>query len=181
MQEAVSSILIGRSREADGLNRMMVVSLVIHGVLMTALVLLPRDWLRVQPEEQATPMMISLGPSGTADTGGMTAITSRPVQEETPEAKPMPAPPGGEDAGDGGAGAGGEAQAVAEAGREADREVVDAQAIDRRGSKERRGARRDAERRAVPFGGWPSVPAPAAPAGRGSTSPTSAVLNTSRR
>jgi len=62
MQEAVSSILIGRSREADGLNRMIVVSLVIHGVLMTALVLLPRDWLRVQPEEQATPMMISLGP-----------------------------------------------------------------------------------------------------------------------
>ncbi len=41
MQEAVSSILIGRSREADGLNRMMVVSLVIHGVLMTALVLAP--------------------------------------------------------------------------------------------------------------------------------------------
>lgn len=45
-------------------------------------------------EEQATPMMISLGPSGTADTGGMTAITSRPVQEETPpDAKPVPAPP----------------------------------------------------------------------------------------
>jgi protein TonB len=93
MQEAVSSILIGRSREADGLNRMLVVSLVIHAVLMTAIVLLPRDWLRIQPEEQATPMMISLGPSGTADTGGMTAITSRPVQEETLEAKPMPAPP----------------------------------------------------------------------------------------
>ncbi len=93
MQEAVSSILIGRSREADGLNRMIVISLVIHGVLMTALVLVPRDWLRVQPEEQAPPMMISLGPSGTADTGGMTAITSRPVQEETTEAKPMPAPP----------------------------------------------------------------------------------------
>ena len=39
MQEAVSSILIGRSREADGLSRMIVVSLVLHGVFMMALVL----------------------------------------------------------------------------------------------------------------------------------------------
>jgi TonB family protein len=93
MQEAVSSILIGRSREADGLSRMILVSLVIHGVLMTALVLVPRDWLRMQPEEQATPMMISLGPSGTADTGGMTAITSAPVQAESPaDAKPVTRP-----------------------------------------------------------------------------------------
>ena len=46
MQEAVSSILIGRSRQADGLNRMVVVSLVVHGVLLTTLVLVPRDWLR---------------------------------------------------------------------------------------------------------------------------------------
>jgi TonB family protein len=66
---------------------------VIHGVLMTALVLVPRDWLRMQPEEQATPMMISLGPSGTADTGGMTAITSAPVQAESPaDAKPVTRP-----------------------------------------------------------------------------------------
>ena len=93
MQEAVSSILIGRSREADGLSRMVLISLVIHGVLMTALVLVPRDWLHMRPEEQAPPMMISLGPSGTADTGGMTAITSAPVQAESPaDAKPVPRP-----------------------------------------------------------------------------------------
>ena len=60
---------------------------------MTALVLVPSDWLRVQPEAQAKPMMISLGPSGTADTGGMTAITSAPVQAESPaDAKPVPWP-----------------------------------------------------------------------------------------
>lgn len=94
MQEAVSSILIGRSREADGFSRMVVVSLVIHGALLTALVLVPRDWLQSAPEKKTTPMMISLGPSGTADTGGMTAITSRPVQAETPpEVKPVNAPP----------------------------------------------------------------------------------------
>jgi TonB family protein len=91
MQEAVSSILLGRSREADGLSRMILLSLVIHGVFMTALVLMPSDWLRTAPEEQATPLMISLGPSGTADTGGMTAITSAPVQAES-DAKPVPRP-----------------------------------------------------------------------------------------
>ena len=52
MQEAVSSILIGRSREADGFSRMVVVSLVIHGVFLTALVLVPRDWLQSAPEKR---------------------------------------------------------------------------------------------------------------------------------
>jgi TonB family protein len=72
---------------------MVLISLAIHGVLLVALVLVPRDWLRMQDEEQVTPMMISLGPAGTADTGGMTAITSRPVQQESAETKPVNAPP----------------------------------------------------------------------------------------
>ena len=93
MQEAVSSILIGRSRDADGFSRMVVVSLVIHGVFLIALVLVPREWLQSARETRVPPMMISLGPSGTADTGGMTAITTRPVQAETPDAKPVPTPP----------------------------------------------------------------------------------------
>lgn len=93
MQEAVSSILIGRSRQADGLNRMVLVSLIVHGVLLTTLVFVPRDWLRTAPEEQSAPMMISLGPSGTADTGGNTAITTAPVQAESPtDAKPVVRP-----------------------------------------------------------------------------------------
>jgi TonB family protein len=93
MQEAVSSILISRSRQADGFNRMILVSLVVHGVLLTMLVLVPRDWLRTAPEEQSAPMMISLGPSGTADTGGNTAITTAPVQAESPtDAKPVVRP-----------------------------------------------------------------------------------------
>lgn len=92
MQEAVSSILIGRSRQADGLNRMILVSLIVHGVLLTAVVLMPRDWLRAGPEEQVAPMVISLGPSGTADTGGNTAITTAPVQNESADAKPVVRP-----------------------------------------------------------------------------------------
>lgn len=94
MQEAVSSILIGRSREADGLSRMVLISLVIHGVLMTALVLVPRDWLRMPAAEEAAPMMISLGGVPGEDTGGKTSITSRPVQDTAPaDAKPVNTPP----------------------------------------------------------------------------------------
>ena len=93
MQEAVSSILISRSRQADGFNRMILVSLVVHGVLLTTLVLVPRDWLRTAPEDQVAPMIISLGPSGTADTGGNTAITTAPVQRESPtDEKPVVRP-----------------------------------------------------------------------------------------
>ena len=93
MQEAVSSILIGRSRQADGLNRTILVSLIVHGALLTAIVLVPRDWLRAGPEAQEPPMVISLGPSGTADTGGNTAITTAPVQAESPaDAKPVVRP-----------------------------------------------------------------------------------------
>jgi TonB family protein len=93
MQEAVSSVLIGRRQEADGLSRMMLASLVIHGVFLTVLVFMPSDWLRTARDEETTPMMISLGPSGTADTGGMTAITSAPVQAEAaPDTKPVTAP-----------------------------------------------------------------------------------------
>ncbi len=94
MQEAATSILIGRSQQADGLNRMVVWSLVVHSVLLLGIVLMPRDWLRVAKEQEAAPMMISLGPAGQADTGGMTAITSAPVQRVAePEAKPVNTPP----------------------------------------------------------------------------------------
>jgi TonB family protein len=93
VQEAVTGILIGRSQEAEGLNRMVVVSLVVHSLLLLAVVLMPRDWLRVSREPEVTPMMISLGPAGQADTGGMTAITSAPVQRSEPDAKPVNTPP----------------------------------------------------------------------------------------
>jgi protein TonB len=93
MQEAVNSILIGRSQEADGLNRMIVTSLVVHGVLLTGLVLAPRGWLQTAPEDQVPPMVITLGPSGTADTGGNTAITTAPVQAVAPaDARPVVRP-----------------------------------------------------------------------------------------
>ena len=93
MQEAATSILIGRTQQADGLNRMVVWSLAVHSLLLLGIVLMPRDWLRIAKEQEAAPMMISLGPAGQADTGGMTAITSAPVQRAEPEAKPVNTPP----------------------------------------------------------------------------------------
>ena len=48
----------------------------------------PRDWLRVQPEEQATPMTISLGGRRAADDRRHDrASRAGPVQDETPESQ----------------------------------------------------------------------------------------------
>jgi TonB family protein len=93
MQEAVSGILIARSREVEGLNRMILFSLAAHGVVMLALVLMPRDWFASNRQAEAAPMMISLGGVPGQDTGGMTSIANRPVQAAVPDAKPVITPP----------------------------------------------------------------------------------------
>ena len=113
MQEAVSSILIGRSREAEGLSRMITVSLAAHAAFIVALAIVPSDWLTSEVERPEQAMIISFAPAGTQDTGGMTPMASRTVQEATadarnvtrtpantpemaapaPEAKPSPAKP----------------------------------------------------------------------------------------
>ncbi|HEY7500450.1 MAG TPA: TonB family protein [Vicinamibacterales bacterium] len=93
MQEAVSGILVARSREADGLSRMVTVSLVAHAVVLTAIVFMPRGWLTSQIEQRSTPMMISLGGVPGQDTGGMTPIATRAIQHESPETKAPVTPP----------------------------------------------------------------------------------------
>jgi protein TonB len=72
---------------------MIVASLAVHAVLLTAVVLMPRGWLHTAPEDQVPPMVITLGPSGTENTGGNTAITTSPVQAVAPaDAKPVVRP-----------------------------------------------------------------------------------------
>jgi periplasmic protein TonB len=94
MDEAVSSILIGRSREADGLTRMVLLSLVAHGVFVTALALMPGEWWRSAAQPELAPMMISLGGAPGPNTGGLTQMSSRPVQNlAPPESKPDVTPP----------------------------------------------------------------------------------------
>jgi TonB family protein len=94
MQEAVSAILLGRSREPVGLNRMVTVSLAVHGAVIVLLLVLPREWFvhNVAPEESA--MTISIQGVQGPDTGGLTAIAARRVQAEAaPNEKPVITPP----------------------------------------------------------------------------------------
>jgi TonB family protein len=99
VQEAVSSVLIDRAREAEGLSRMLVMSIAAHAVLIAAVWLVPAAWLSRTAEEQAV-MTISLGGPAGPDTGGMTSIADRAVQSiakpdapkavETPPAAKVP-------------------------------------------------------------------------------------------
>lgn len=96
MHEAVSDVLLDRAREADGINRMVLVSLLAHTILIAALVVMPASWRSPSTSADVTPMMITLSNAGTGpDAGGLTPISDRPVQEEAPaESKPAPiAPP----------------------------------------------------------------------------------------
>jgi TonB family protein len=88
MQEAVSSVLIGRSREADGFTRMVGLSLLTHGAVIALLVLAPRGWFafRAAPEERR--MVISMGLPPGSQTGGQTALASRTVEAVAPPKTP---------------------------------------------------------------------------------------------
>jgi TonB family protein len=94
MQEAVSGILLARSREVEGLNKMLVLSLLVHGAFLIALLVVPREWLAstLPPKEKA--MTVSLAPSVAGpNVGGMTAVSTRTIQERTAETKPVVTPP----------------------------------------------------------------------------------------
>ena len=65
MHEAVSDILIERAREADGVSRMVLVSLFAHAALIATLVVMPASWRSTRVPADAKPMMISLSSGGT--------------------------------------------------------------------------------------------------------------------
>ena len=89
MQEAVSDILVVRAREADGMSRMLAVSLAAHLTLIAGFVLAPAEWRSGRTPTQPSLMQISLGGSAGVDSGGMTPLAGRPVQAVTEE-KPSP-------------------------------------------------------------------------------------------
>jgi TonB family protein len=95
MHEAVSDILLERARDADGVSRMVLVSLLAHAMLIAGLVVMPASWRVPSIPVDATPMVITLSNAGTGpDAGGLTQISGRPVQEVAPATKPAPiAPP----------------------------------------------------------------------------------------
>jgi protein TonB len=95
MHEAVSDVLLERAREADGITRMVLVSLLAHTILIAAVVAMPASWRAHSTQANVTPMMITLSNAGTGpDAGGLTPISGRPVQEQAlAESKPAPVAP----------------------------------------------------------------------------------------
>ncbi len=95
MREAVSDILVDRARAADGLSRMVTYSFLAHAGLLAVLYFLPAGWFVPQMETNVPVMTITLGGTPGPVTGGMTSISTSPVQEVAPpeaKATPQPAP-----------------------------------------------------------------------------------------
>lgn len=92
--DAVTQILIDRSREADKISRMVVLSLIAHASVIAAVAFLPGGWGSSVKDDKTSTMVISLG-GAPGPRQGMTAISEKPVQEAAPNTpKPnVQAPP----------------------------------------------------------------------------------------
>jgi len=92
--ESVSDILVDRARQTERLSRMVIVSLTAHALLVTSLVVTRDKWRVAQIPPKVTPMVITLSGGTGPNTGGMTPMSPKPVQAETPpETKPAPVAP----------------------------------------------------------------------------------------
>jgi TonB family protein len=93
VREAVSDILIERSRVAEGMSRMVAVSLTAHVVLLALIAFMPSGWSS-RSRDTGPVMTISLGGTEGPDTPGLTSIAERPVQRVAePNEKPVDVPP----------------------------------------------------------------------------------------
>jgi len=91
--EAVTELLVHRTRGAAGLNRMVAVSLGVHAIVAIAIVLTPSG--PVEDRNPRTVMTISLGGAPGPRNGGMTPMGGRPIQAppaEAPTRAPVTAP-----------------------------------------------------------------------------------------
>src|SRR3954466_9768716 len=84
--DAVSEILVDRSREADKFSRMVIVSLVIHGVILSALAFIPSRF-DVPPTSENV-IEISCGGSADGPVQGRNPTSAKPVKQAVPDAKP---------------------------------------------------------------------------------------------
>jgi outer membrane biosynthesis protein TonB len=84
--DAVSEILVERSREADKVTQMVIVSLAVHAALIAAVTFVPASWN--PPQETARVMTISLG-GAPGPVQGRNPISAMPKQQAVPEAKPV--------------------------------------------------------------------------------------------
>jgi TonB family protein len=85
----VTDVLRDRMQEPGGLQRMVAVSVLVHGAALAGVILAPGGWLSQQEAPPRTVMTISLGGgNGGASSGGMTSIGGRAIQAETPPDEP---------------------------------------------------------------------------------------------
>ena len=96
MSEAVTDIIVARSRERDRLSTMLAWSIAAHVAVTGVILLIPTPEAAPPPQV----MMISLGGAPGPRTGGLTQIGGRPVQAPAPpepvrraETAPAPKPP----------------------------------------------------------------------------------------
>jgi outer membrane biosynthesis protein TonB len=80
--DAVTEVLLERSERVDNLARMLIVSLVAHAAIVTAVTLLPRQW--ASPRDNAPVMTISLG-GAPGPQVGHNPISAKQIQEAVPE------------------------------------------------------------------------------------------------
>ena len=93
MREAVSDVLIERARAAEGLSRMLAVSLLAHGAFIAIVTLMPDFWGSTQTRPPTSVMTISLGGTSGPETPGR-SISDRAVQAVAPpDEKPADVPP----------------------------------------------------------------------------------------
>jgi len=81
--DAITEILIERSQQADKLGRVVVLSLIAHGMLITAAAFAPKLW-ESPPVDTSKVMMISIGGAPGADQG-RNQISEKAIQEAVPE------------------------------------------------------------------------------------------------
>jgi TonB family protein len=84
----VTDVLRDRRGEPDGLQKMLVASVVAH-MAVAALVTVAPHWGTARTEPPRTIMTISIAGGGDGPvSGGMTTIGGRPIQQQTPPAEP---------------------------------------------------------------------------------------------
>jgi protein TonB len=85
----VTDVLRDRMNEPKGIERMIAASLLAHGVLLAGFIFAPGGWLDSRGAEPKPVMTISLsGGNEGPNNGGITSISSRPVQEVKPPDEP---------------------------------------------------------------------------------------------
>jgi TonB family protein len=88
--EAVTELLVQRTRGAEGLNRMVLVSIGVHAIVAFAVLFMPSGGF--EDRSPKTVMTISLGGAPGPRNGGMTPMGGRPIQAPPTEAPTRTAP-----------------------------------------------------------------------------------------